>query len=139
MQRKMPDIEAVHVIATRPLAQDLPRMISTSPLEDTARTPVYVVRIRLGGNLSTGHSGGGFDLYVGDARISKFYGWPGGIYFKIYDREFFERHKDHTIRLSIDGQNFKDTGQVLEEPVLAPPSILEASPLPTQESVLRIS
>ncbi|MEM7537935.1 MAG: hypothetical protein AAF639_37540 [Chloroflexota bacterium] len=52
-------------------------------------------------------------LYVGDEEIMKYGGFAGGIYFKVYDPQFFEQHGGDAIYSSTDGYTLVDTGQTL--------------------------
>src|SRR4051794_10256112 len=48
-------------------------------------------------------------LFVGDEEVAKYHGFAGGVFFKVYDPSFFDRHKDQPISFSFDDVRF-DTG-----------------------------
>ena len=52
-------------------------------------------------------------LYVGDNEIMKYGGFAGGIYFKVYDPQFFEQHSGDAIYISTDGYTLVETGHTL--------------------------
>ncbi len=54
-------------------------------------------------------------LFVGEEDIPKYNGFIGGLYFKVYDPGFFERHTGDTIYVSLDGATRVDTGAVLPQ------------------------
>ena len=80
-------------------------------------------------------------LYVGDEEIMKYGGFAGGIYFKVYDPQFFEQHSGDAIYSSTDGYTLLDTGHTLP---LAPSSpttedvatVVQAKSLPTKREML---
>ena len=81
---------------------------------------------------SSGHA-----LYVGDFRIPKYWQCRDGIYFKIYDPQFFTDHAGEPIRFSANGVDFIDTGLTLTSPDRIGAQALDAGDLPEQDDVLR--
>jgi hypothetical protein len=87
----------------------------------------------------------GWALYVGDFRIPKYWEYKDGIYFKVFDPEFFAEHKGKRLRFTQDEKKFVDTGLKLTAPasVSKPPSAktrtasAKAQKLPRQEDVLK--
>lgn len=41
-------------------------------------------------------------LFVGDEEVTKYHGFPGGVFFKVYDPGFFDRHQDQPISFFVD-------------------------------------
>jgi hypothetical protein len=94
----------------------------------------------------------GWALYVGDFRVPKYWEYKDGIYFKVFDPEFFAEHKGERLRFSEDDEHFIDTGLKLTAPALvsrtaAPKgrttsaktrtASAKAQKLPRQEDVLK--
>lgn len=135
----LPNVTGVDVVGTRPKPADLQRMsFLNAGAADAAGDVTYVVRIKLD-DAELALTGQGFRLYVGEEPVEKFAGYPGGVYFKVYSPSFFEQHGGEEIRLSVDGETFHGTGQVLPaSPADAtPPPFADRDELPTQEEVLR--
>lgn len=134
----LPNVTGVDVVGTRPKPADLQRMnFLNAGAADAAGGVTYIVRVRLddAGLALTGH---GFLIYVGDQPVEKYAGYPGGVYFKVYTPSFFEQHGGKELRLSVDGETFHDTGQVLpSSPDADAASPQDRDALPTQEEVLR--
>ena len=140
--KTLPSVTGVDVVGTRPEPSDLQRInFLNESAADSADGVTYIVRIKLD-DAGLALTGQGFDLYVGrdePIKIEKYFGYPGGIYFKVYSPSFFEQHGGEKIRLSVDGETFHDTGQVLPgspaQDALTSPADRDA--LPTQAEVLR--
>lgn len=135
----LPNVTGVDVVGTRPKPADLQRInFLNDGAADADAAVTYVVRIKLE-DAELALTGQGFGLYVGDEQVEKYAGYPGGVYFKVYSPSFFEQQGGKEIRLSVDGETFLDTGQVLpsfpEVDALAAPDDRDA--LPTQEEVLQ--
>jgi hypothetical protein len=85
----------------------------------------------------TGH---GWALYVGDTRIPKYWEYPGGIYFKVFDEEFLAEHRGEKLRFSENGVAFIDTGMKLPGPGPRRPTRgAKARALPLQSEVLNFT
>lgn len=135
---KMPKVGEVDVVAAQPKSADLERMdYAKGALETAAEPMTYVVKIELSDSPVL-YGGQGLFLFVGDYRVEKYTGYPGGIYFKVYDPEFFEAHAGEEIRFSRDGgKTFIDTGKKLPAPAAKKTGALESlDDLPTQEEIL---
>jgi hypothetical protein len=96
----------------------------------------YLVRIRL--EMKPEVTSHGWALYVNDLRIPKYWEYGDGIYFKVFDPQFFQDHKGEPLRFSPNGTDFIDTGLKLA----APPATARAAPaipagLPAQDDALR--
>ena len=59
----------------------------------------------------------GWALYVDELRIPKYWAYRQGIYFKVFDPQFFIDHKGGRLRFSQNGTDFTDTGLKLSAPV----------------------
>jgi hypothetical protein len=80
----------------------------------------------------------GWALYVNDLRIPKYWEYKGGIYFKVFDPQFFLDHQGERLRFSQDGSDFVDTGLRLSRPATRARkgSRRTAAKLPLQADVL---
>jgi hypothetical protein len=84
-------------------------------------------------------------LFVGDEEVAKYHGFAGGIFFKVYDPGFFDRHEGQPISFSLDDVRV-DTGVKMPGRP-APPTAAAATEdsstaaagprLPTKAEVLR--
>jgi hypothetical protein len=92
---------------------------------------VYVVKVRLKEKPPV--TSMAWALYVDDERVSKYWEYPDGIYFTVFDPQFFIRHQGKQLRFSQNGTDFFDTGVKLT----APASSAVAAKLPLQSEVLR--
>src|SRR5262249_25328281 len=87
----------------------------------------------------------GWALYVGDFRVPKYWEYKDGIYFKVFDPQFFAEHKGERLRLTQYEKKFGDAGLKLAAPawVPNPPSKKagtaagKAPKLPRQDDVLK--
>lgn len=133
-----PTVSAIEVVATQPTEADfrtIKYMQSTGNFQVGNAT--YIVKLNLDNIPEI--SSLGFLVYVGEFRVRKYSECKDGIYFKIYEPQFFSEHAGQNIRFSIDGTIFQDSGQHL--PTVDDMSSLtlaesEVNPLPTQEQVL---
>lgn len=124
----------VDVVPARPTEADTKFLTHTRTTVRRELEPVaYIVRLRLQSQPEP--TGAGWALFVGELRIPKYWEYPGGIYFKIYDPAFFDEHADSPVRFSADhGQTFQDTGLTLGRPEEA---TARTTDLPQQTDVLR--
>lgn len=129
-----PEAVAVEVAAAQPTAADS-ALISQLDAELVTPLPgmAYIVKIKLK-ELPPATSEG-WALYVGDLRIPKYWTYEQGIYFKVFDPQFFEQHKAERLRFSQDGSTFTDARVKLGAP--APRRSRSAPPLPQQDELLR--
>jgi hypothetical protein len=52
-------------------------------------------------------------LYVDDELVPKYWEYTGGIYFTVFNPQFFIRHEGKQLRFSQNGIDFFDTGVAL--------------------------
>jgi hypothetical protein len=125
-----PKITAVEVAAAQPTEADRAAIAHMGVKEPKA---VYVVKVRLKAKPPV--TSMAWALYVDDERVSKYWEYTDGIYFTVFDPQFFIRHGGKQLRFSQNGIDFFDTGVEL-----APaPSVAEgnAIKLPPQADVLK--
>jgi hypothetical protein len=134
---KAPKVIAVEVVATRPTEADQAAIAHLSVEANRPLPPVaYVVKLRFQAMPPvTSH---GWALYVNGFRIPKYWQYEHGIYFKVFDAQFFADHKGQRLRFSQNGSEFVDTGKRLAEPPETNvKSKRDARSLPLQADVLR--
>ena len=68
---------------------------------------VYVVKVRLKAKPPV--TSMAWALYVGDELVCKYWEYTDGIYFTVFDPQFFIRHKGKQLRLQ-NGIDFLSTG-----------------------------
>ena len=78
----------------------------------------------------------GWALYVDDFRIPKYWGYKEGVFFKIFEPQFFQDHRDQSLRFSLNGVDFVDTGLKLS-PHVKTEAEINLWQLPSQEEVLK--
>src|SRR5262249_28166 len=125
-----PKITAIEVVPAQPTEADRAAMVHMGVKEPKA---VYVVKVRLKAKPPV--SSMAWALYVDDERVSKYWEYADGIYFIVFDPQFFVRHHGKHLRFSQNGTDFFDTGVEL-----APaPSVADSNAvrLPLQADVLR--
>ena len=110
-----PQAVAVEVIAAQPTEADSAVL---AKLESSEGKPLpgaaYIVKVRLKAlPEATSH---GWALYVGKLRIPKYWAYRHGIYFKVFDPQFFAQHKGGKLRFSANGTDFVDTGLKIAVP-----------------------
>src|SRR5216684_8337816 len=103
-----PKIVAVEVVAVQPTEAD---KAAIAHLSAQAKKPLpqvaYLVKIRLKEvPPATSH---GWALYLQEFRIPKYWEYKDGIYFKVFDPQFFEGHEGASLRFSSTGTEFTDT------------------------------
>lgn len=129
-----PTVSAVEILPTQPTEADLRSINYMKVTEDSQVSNVtYIVKLQLDNIPKI--SSLGFDVYIGDYRIRKYFGCIGGICFKIYDPQFFSQYAGQNIRFSTDGIIFQDSGQRLSE-IADVPAESDLTSLPTQEEVI---
>jgi hypothetical protein len=130
-----PHAVAVEVVATRPTDGDATTLARLSRAGDREIAPVaYLVKIHL--EVVPPATSSGWALYVDDFRVPKYWEYRDGIYFKVYDPQFFVEHAGGALRFSADGTEFRETGLTLTGPdvTLAPSD--DTGGLPLQDDVL---
>jgi hypothetical protein len=131
-----PKVVSAEVVAAQPTEADTP-MIARLSTELNRRLPAtaFIVKIRLE-NIPE-PTGDGWALYVGDTRIPKYWEYPGGIYFKVFDQTFLADHQGEPLRFSHNHQDFVKTGVNLPGPEMARATTRTATrSLPLQSDVL---
>jgi hypothetical protein len=132
-----PKVIAVEVVATRPTEADSAAIAHLSA-EAGRRLPqvAYVVKVRF--KTMPPVTSQGWALYVNDFRIPKYWEYKDGIYFKVFDPQFFADHKGQRLRFSQNGSDFIDTGKKLAAPAAAAAkSGRNTGRLPLQADVVR--
>ena len=125
-----PKITAVEVVPVQPTEADRAAIAHMGVKEPKA---VYVVKVRLKEKPPV--TSMAWALYVDDERVSQYWEYTDGIYFTVFDPQFFIRHQGKQLRFSQNGTDFFDTGVEL-----APaPSVADgnAAKLPLQADVLK--
>ena len=125
-----PKVAAVEVIAAQPTETDRAAVAHMGAAEPKA---VYVVKVKLKAKPPV--TSMAWALYVNDELVSKYWEYADGIYFTVFDPQFFIRHQGKRLRFSYNGTDFFDTGVEL-----APaPSVADsnATSLPLQADVLK--
>ena len=130
-----PQAVSVEVVASQPTDADNAAITYLSQAAGRDVPPVaYLVKIRL--QTVPEATSSGWALFVGDFRIPKYWEYKDGIYFKVYDPQFFSDHAGEALRFSPDGTEFIETGLVLASPDIVPSSAAEMPELPRQRDVL---
>lgn len=114
-QSKPPKAISVEVATVKPTNADSAIIKQLNASQNKSLPEVaYVVQIRLESiPPAVSH---GWALYVNDLRIPKYWEYKEGIYFKVFDPQFFEDHKGQPLRFSENETDFIDTGLELEAP-----------------------
>jgi hypothetical protein len=116
---KPPKVTGVEVVAARPSETDSAAIASLSAeMNRSLPQTSYIVNIKL--ESPPPSTGAGWALYVGDFRVPKYWQSEQGVYFKVFDPQFFEEHKGQKLRFSRDGIEFIDTGTKLPAAKPAP-------------------
>jgi hypothetical protein len=133
----IPKAVAIEVVATQPTDADRAAIAHLSTRDGRGLAPVaYVVKVRL--KSMPPITSRGWALYVDDLRIPKYWQYREGIYFKVFDPQFFLDHQGGRLRFSQDGSDFVDTGLRLSRPASRAKkgSRRAAAKLPLQADVL---
>jgi hypothetical protein len=131
-----PKAVAIEVVATQPTEADR-EVIAHLKARDNKGIPevAYLVKIRF--ETAPVATSQGWALYVNDQRIPKYWGYKDGIYFKVFDPQFFDDHHGEPLRFSLDGTELVDTGLKLEKPkATARKTVREGAKLPSQTKAL---
>jgi len=139
---EFPSVASVEVIPTQPKPADVRNIEHIAATEKVSLGSVaYVVKINLERSLPA--TSLGFELYLDDYRVRKYWAFKGGIYFKVYNPRFFAKHGGKQLRFCLAGKDCRDTGVRLPPTTpLAPASdkaraaTAATSSLPTQDEVL---
>ena len=136
-QSTPPKVIGVEVIAAQPTDADSVVIAHLSSSGSKSLPPVtYLVTLRFESMPeATSH---GWALYVNDFRIPKYWQHKNGIYFKVFDPQFFQDHQGQALRFSLNGTDFIDTGLRLAPPHSgAQRSAPASTSLPLQEDLLK--
>lgn len=129
-----PNAIAVDVLATQPTDADNTVIARLSEAGRDVTPAAYLVRIEL--DTVPEPTSTGWALYIDDFRVPKYWEYKDGIYFKVYESQFFADHAGGTLRFSSDGTTFIETGLTLSQPdVMASPSA-DSNDLPQQREIL---
>jgi hypothetical protein len=133
----LPKATAVEVVPAQPTQVDREAIAHLSAQANRALPgAAYLVLINL--EAIPPATSEGWALYVGDLRIPKYWEYKDGIYFKVFDPQFFAEHKGERLRFSQDERKFIDTGLKLSAPASASKTAsAKARKLPRQEDVLK--
>ncbi|HEY5858356.1 MAG TPA: hypothetical protein VIW24_31125 [Aldersonia sp.] len=131
-----PEAVAVEVIAAQPTEADSALTAQLAAEHDESLPPVtYIVRVKL--ETVPEATSQGWALYVGDVRIPKYWAYSQGIYFKVFDPQFFTDNRDGRLRFSRNGTEFTETGLKLTAPQAEDESARADAQLPRQDEVLQ--
>jgi hypothetical protein len=131
-----PQAVAVEVVATQPTESDSALMTQLDAARDKSLPPVvYIVRVKF--KTMPEITSQGWALYVDDVRIPKYWAYSQGIYFKVFDPQFFKDNKGAKLRFSSNGTEFTETSLTLAAPQAAGKSARAAAQLPRQDDVLK--
>src|SRR5215467_2978718 len=87
-----PQATGIEVVATQPTKADRATLAMFESTErKTLPGAAYIVKVRL--KTLPEPTSRGFALYVGDLRIPKYWTYRQGIWFKVFDPQFFVEHK----------------------------------------------
>ena len=133
----VPKAVAVEVVAARPSETDRATIkYMSAQLNRPIRDEVYLVKVRL--EAVPPATGLAWALYVGDDRVPKYFAYEKGVYFKVFDPQFLAEHDGQSVRFSLDGTEFLDTGLKLEKTkAVVEAAALAKSPLPEQADALK--
>jgi hypothetical protein len=132
-----PKAVAVEVVAVKPTDADRAAIAHLSARDSKLLLQVtYMVKVRF--ETMPQATSQGWALYINDFRIPKYWAYEDGIYFKVFDPQFFQDHQGQSLRFSQNGTEFIDTGLKLTVPrSRIQRSAIEAAKLPLQDDVLR--
>jgi len=101
---ELPKIAAVEVVPAQPTEADRAAIAHMGLKQPKA---VYLVKVRLKAKLPVTSMASA--LYGGDERVSKYWEYKDGIYFVVFDPQFFVAHKGKRLRFSQNDTDFFDT------------------------------
>jgi hypothetical protein len=133
----VPKAVAVEVVAARPTETDRATITYMSAqLNRPIRDEVYLVKVRL--EAMPPATGLAWALYLDDYRVPKYFAYKEGVYFKVHDAQFLAEHDGQSLRFSLDGAQFVDTGLKLENTRAVVEAAARATtPLPEQTEALK--
>lgn len=136
-QSSPPKAVAVEVVPAQPTEADSAAIAHLSARASKSLPgATYLVKVRL--ETVPQPTSQGWALYVNDFRIPKYWEYKDGIYFKVFDPQFFQDHRGQRLRFSQNGIDFVDTGlKLTAAPSAALMSAKKPTKLPHQDDVLR--
>ena len=131
-----PKAVAVEVVAAQPTDADRAAIAHLSARDSKSLPQVtYLVKVRFA--TMPPETSQGWALYVKDFRIPKYWAYKDGVYFKVFDPQFFQDHQGQSLRFSQNGTDFTDTRLKLAAPHSdAKRSAGKPAKLPFQDDVL---
>src|ERR1700757_3576896 len=136
-QSTPPKVIGVEVVAAQPTDADSAAIAHLSSSSRKSLPPVtYLVKLRFESMPeATSH---GWALYVNNFRIPKYWQYKEGIYFKVFDPQFFQDYQGQSIRFTLNETDFIDTGlRLAAADSRVQGSVMTSTSLPVQEDVLR--
>jgi hypothetical protein len=132
-----PKAVAVEVVAARPSETDRATIAHMSAhLNRPIRDEVYLVKVRL--ETLPPAAGLAWALYLDNYRVPKYFAYRDGVYFKVHDPQFLAEHEGQSLRFSLNGTEFVDTGLKLEKTkAVVDAAALAKTPLPEQAAALK--
>jgi hypothetical protein len=131
-----PQIAHVEVVATQSNPADTEKITFLKTTNAALQDVTYIVKVDLSAPLPI--TSAGFALYVGNYQVKKYSAFPGGIYFKVYDPNFFVEHAGEPLKFSVAGMAAQETAYRLPGlPEEGATALEQVSELPTQEQLLR--
>lgn len=128
-----PQAVAVRAFAAQPTEADRAVIARLNQTTDRRLEPVaFLVTVELA--VVPPATSSGWALYLDDFRVPKYWEYRHGIYFKVFDPQFFADHAGQRLRFSPNGTDFVDTDLTLPPP--EPVAAGERSALPRQEEIL---
>lgn len=132
-----PNAIKVEVVAAQPTDADSAAIAHLSAGDRKSLPQVtYLVKIRLESRPQA--TSQGWALYVNDFRIPKYWEYKDGIYFKVFDPQFFQDHQGQPLRFSQNWTDFIDTGLKLPAQDSGAQNSAKTK-LPRQDDVLKLS
>lgn len=132
-----PKVVALEVVAAEPTDADRKAIAHLSAQASKSLPEVtYLVKVRL--EKVPPATSAGWALYVNDFRIPKYWEYKHGIYFKVFDPQFFADHQGKQLRFSHNGSEFVDTGvQLPAHGSITTKAKADAIKLPPQSEFLK--
>jgi hypothetical protein len=104
-----PKVLSVEAAAAQPTDADRTTIAFLSARDNKPLPQVtYLVKLRF--ESMPPATSQGWALYVNDFRIPKYWQYKEGIFFKVFDVQFFRDHQKQSLRFSQNGADFIDTG-----------------------------
>ena len=118
-----PKAVAVEVVAAQPTDADRAAIAHLSARDRKSVAPVtYLVKVRF--ETMPEATSQGWALYIGDFRVPKYWATQDGIYFKVFDPQFFEEHQGEPLRFSQNAPTcLKVSSSFLASAAAAAPSL----------------